>query len=68
MMKKYYIGEVDSSTVPAPKKIKTQPHSETHKDDESGFLSKMLPLLVSLLILGFAFGLRFLGEKGKAEA
>ncbi|KAE8660529.1 Cytochrome b5 [Hibiscus syriacus] len=68
MMKKYYIGEVDSSTVPPPKKIKTQPHSVTRKDDESGFVSKMLPLLVPLLILGFAFGLRFLGEKGKAEA
>ncbi|KAL4313578.1 hypothetical protein GQ457_01G054810 [Hibiscus cannabinus] len=68
MMKKYYIGEVDSSTVSAPKKTKPLPYSVTHKDHESGFLSKILPVLVPLLILGLAFGLRFLGEKGKAEA
>ncbi|GMI73663.1 ARABIDOPSIS CYTOCHROME B5 ISOFORM E, cytochrome B5 isoform E [Hibiscus trionum] len=67
-MKKYYIGEVDSATVPAPKKIRTEPYSVTQKDNESGFLSKILPILVPLLILGFAFGLQFLGGKGKAEA
>ncbi|XWS46280.1 hypothetical protein CRYUN_Cryun14cG0051700 [Craigia yunnanensis] len=67
MMEKYYIGEVDSATVPVRKKFKAQTSAVTHKQDESGFLIKILQFLVPLLILGFAFGLQFLGKKEKAE-
>ncbi|XWS32001.1 hypothetical protein CRYUN_Cryun23aG0123200 [Craigia yunnanensis] len=67
IMEKYYIGEVDSSTIPVPKKFKTQTSTVTHKHDESGFLMKILQFLVPLLILGFAFGLQFLGKKEKTE-
>ncbi|KAG8488868.1 hypothetical protein CXB51_016749 [Gossypium anomalum] len=68
MMKKYYIGEVDSTTVPPPNKIKPQTYSVTQKDDEPGFLFKILQFLVPLLILGLAFGFQFLGKKEKTEA
>ena len=67
IMEKYYIGEVDSSTVPIPKKFKKQASAVTHKHDEPDFLIKILQFLVPLLILGFAFGLQFLGKKEKAE-
>ncbi|XVF33108.1 hypothetical protein REPUB_Repub17cG0140000 [Reevesia pubescens] len=68
IMEKYYIGEVDSTTVPAPKKFKTPISTVTHNHDDPGFLIKILQFLVPLLILGFAFGLQFLGKKEKAEA
>ena len=67
MMEKYYIGEVDSTTVPVPKKFKAQTSAVTHKQDESSFLIKILQFLVPLLILGFAFGLPLLGKMEKAE-
>lgn len=67
MMEKYYIGEIDSATVPAPKKDKAQTSAVTHKPDEPGCLIRILQLLVPLLILGLAFGLQFLGKKEKAE-
>ncbi|MBA0674857.1 hypothetical protein Goari_016429 [Gossypium aridum] len=68
MMKKYYIGEVDSTTVPPSNKIKPQTYSVTQKDDEPGFLFKILQFLVPILILGLAFGFQFLGKKEKTEA
>ncbi|XP_022759603.1 cytochrome b5-like [Durio zibethinus] len=68
MMQKFCIGKVDSTTVPVRKKFKTQTSAVTHKQDEPGFLIKILQFLVPLLILGFAFGLQFLGKKEKAEA
>ncbi|XVF22313.1 hypothetical protein REPUB_Repub12eG0162200 [Reevesia pubescens] len=67
MMAKYCIGEVDSTTVPVPKKFKAQTSSVTLKHDEPGFLIKILQFLVPLLILGFALGLQFFGKKEKAE-
>ena len=67
IMAKYYIGEIDSSTIPPPRRSKSQHLTATHKPDEPGFLIKILQLLVPLLILGFAFGLQFLGKKEKAE-
>ncbi|XVF80288.1 hypothetical protein PTKIN_Ptkin15bG0058700 [Pterospermum kingtungense] len=68
MMEKYYIGEVDSATVPIKKKFKAQTSSAvTHKHDESGFLIKILQFAVPLLILGVALGLQFLRKTEKAE-
>ena len=67
LMAKYYIGEIDSSTVPPKKTYRSQTSTVTHKPDEPSFLIKILQFLVPLLILGFAFGLQFLGKKEKAE-
>lgn len=63
-MKKYYIGDVDKSTVPVTAKYippwEKESTPETTKD-ESG--NKMLVYLVPLLILGVAFFLRFYNNK-----
>lgn len=67
MMEKYFIGEVDVSTIPVQKKFRSQTSTVTHTHDESSSLMKILQFLVPLLILGFAFGLQFLGKKEKAE-
>ncbi|KAF8060438.1 hypothetical protein N665_1215s0009 [Sinapis alba] len=59
-MKKYYIGDVDKSTVPVTAKYippwEKESTAETTKE-ESG--NKMLVYLIPLLILGVAFFLRF---------
>ncbi|CAL1361623.1 unnamed protein product [Linum trigynum] len=62
MMDEFYMGEIDSSTIPtkvnytAPK----QPHYSQDKTSE--FLYKLLQFLVPLLILGVAFGIRLYGK------
>ncbi|KAL4027963.1 hypothetical protein IC575_011153 [Cucumis melo] len=59
MMSKYYIGEIDISTIPeqltytGPK----QPHDNQDKTTE--FIIKLLQFLVPLAILGLAVGIRF---------
>ncbi|OMP08644.1 hypothetical protein COLO4_06262 [Corchorus olitorius] len=69
IMEKYLVGEIDSSTVPVVKKFKQQQGSTvtSYKGDEPSLLIKILQFLVPLLILGFAFGLQYLGKKEKAE-
>ncbi|KAK8509701.1 hypothetical protein V6N13_093554 [Hibiscus sabdariffa] len=69
LMKKYLIGEVDSTTVPLRKTVKPLASTTvTHQhNDGPGILSKILQFLVPLLILGFAFGLQFFGKKEKTE-
>ncbi|OMO64234.1 hypothetical protein CCACVL1_21905 [Corchorus capsularis] len=69
IMEKYLVGEIDSSTVPEVKKFKQQQASTvtSYKGDEPSLLIKILQFLVPLLILGFAFGLQYLGKKEKAE-
>ncbi|OWM70367.1 cytochrome b5-like [Punica granatum] len=63
MMEKYYIGEVDPSTLPA--KTKSSPPVQappTATDQSSGISIKILQFLVPLLILGLAFALRYHGK------
>ncbi|XP_039061365.1 cytochrome b5-like [Hibiscus syriacus] len=69
LMKKYVIGEVDSTTVPLRKTFKPQASTTVAQqpNDEPGYLSKILQFLVPLLILGFAFGLQFFRKKEKTE-
>lgn len=66
-MQKYYIGEVDATTIPARRTYKAQTSTAATQQDEPGFLFKIIQFLVPLLILGFAFGLQFLGKKEKTE-
>ncbi|KAJ6813943.1 cytochrome b5 [Iris pallida] len=59
MMDKYYIGEIDASTVPAKRVQPLQPLRQTcNQDKTSDVLIKVLQLLVPILILGVAFGVR----------
>ncbi|TYH95813.1 hypothetical protein ES332_A12G133200v1 [Gossypium tomentosum] len=66
-MQKYYIGEVDATTIPARRTYKAQTSTAATQQDEPGFRFKIIQFLVPLLILGFAFGLQFLGKKEKTE-
>lgn len=57
MMEKYYIGDIDPSTVPL-KRTYTPPQSQYNPDKTSEFVIKILQFLVPLLILGLAFVVR----------
>ncbi|KAJ9182395.1 hypothetical protein P3X46_006396 [Hevea brasiliensis] len=58
MMDQYYVGEIDSSTI--PKKAAYKPPNQPHynQDKTSEFIIKLLQFLVPLAILGLAFGIR----------
>lgn len=59
MMDEFYIGDIDTSTVPT--KLKYTPPNQPHynQDKTPEFIIKLLQLLVPLLILGVAVGIRF---------
>lgn len=62
MMDEYYVGEIDTATIPTiPKKVvhtpTKQPNYNPGKTSES--FVKILQVLVPLLILGFAIGIRY---------
>ncbi|CAK9146519.1 unnamed protein product [Ilex paraguariensis] len=58
MMQKYYIGEIDTSTVPLNRTY-VPPHQAPYNPDKTpDFVIKILQFLVPLLILGLAFAVR----------
>lgn len=65
MLKDYYVGEIDVSTIPA-KKVPTKPQSQPSKattqpsqsSESSGFLIKLLQFLLPLIVIGLAFALK----------
>ncbi|GER46738.1 cytochrome b5 [Striga asiatica] len=60
MLHKYYIGEIDPSTVPL-KRVYIPPQqaqAQYNQDKSSDFLIKILQFIVPLLILGLAFVVR----------
>ncbi|KAK9910117.1 hypothetical protein M0R45_034092 [Rubus argutus] len=64
MMEKYYVGEVDTSTIPEQPNYKL-PAQETvpQANQSSGFVVKLLQFLLPLLILGAAFALQYYSKK-----
>lgn len=63
MMKKYFIGEIDSSTLPAaPKYTLPTPTTPSAGDQGSG-IWKILQFLLPLLILGAALAFRSFYQK-----
>ncbi|KAF8042824.1 hypothetical protein BT93_A1221 [Corymbia citriodora subsp. variegata] len=63
MMDKYYIGEIDASTVPA-KRTYIPPQQPNYNHDKTPeFIIKILQFLVPLLILGLAFAVRHYTKK-----
>lgn len=62
MMDKYYIGEIDASTVPL-KRTFVPPPQTYNPDKTSEFVIKILQFLVPLLILGLAFAVRHFTKK-----
>ncbi|WJX91670.1 hypothetical protein P8452_73408 [Trifolium repens] len=69
IMEKYFVGEVDTTTLPAEAKKNTPPpvQATTLNNQSSGFLLKFLQYLVPLFVLGFAFALQYYGEKSKSN-
>ncbi|XP_041008809.1 cytochrome b5 [Juglans microcarpa x Juglans regia] len=59
MMEEFYVGDIDSSTIPA--EVKYTPPKQPHynQDKTAEFTIKLLQFLVPLLILGLAVGIRF---------
>jgi len=62
MMEKYYIGEIDASTVPL-KRTYVPPQQVLYTEKSSDVVIKILQFLVPLLILGLAFVVRHYTKK-----
>lgn len=64
LMEKYYVGEIDTSTIPEQPNYKL-PAQETvaQSNQSSGFVVKLLQFLLPLLILGAAFALQYYSKK-----
>ncbi|KAK7292848.1 hypothetical protein RJT34_15702 [Clitoria ternatea] len=69
MMHTYYVGEVDTTTLPANLNNKPPPLTQApaYRNQSSGFVPKTLQYLVPLLILAFAFALQYYGKKNKSN-
>lgn len=63
MMEKYYIGEIDSSTVPLKRTYIPPQQAQYNPDKTPEFVIKILQFLVPLLILGLAFVVRHYTKK-----
>uniref|UniRef100_A0A5B7BHU1 Cytochrome b5 heme-binding domain-containing protein n=1 Tax=Davidia involucrata TaxID=16924 RepID=A0A5B7BHU1_DAVIN len=61
MMDEFYVGDIDTSTIPDTKYAKYTPPTQPHynQDKTSEFVIKLLQFLVPLIILGVAVGIRF---------
>ncbi|GMY33900.1 cytochrome b5 [Fagus crenata] len=59
MMDEFYVGDIDSATIPT--KMKYTPPKQPHynQDKTPEFVIKLLQFLVPFLILGLAVGIRF---------
>ncbi|XP_022958296.1 cytochrome b5-like [Cucurbita moschata] len=58
MMNKYYIGEIDPSTVPSKKIYIPSQQTQYNQDKTPEFVIKILQILVPIFILGLAFAVR----------
>ncbi|KAK9280567.1 hypothetical protein L1049_014260 [Liquidambar formosana] len=65
MMEKYYVGEVDSSTIPVGIEEKFNPHPQPSSESNktAGFAIMIIRLLVPLLILGLAVAVAQFAKK-----
>ncbi|KAL6508277.1 Cytochrome b5 isoform E [Orobanche hederae] len=59
MLDKYYIGEMDTSTIPSKRSFVPPQQAQYNPDKTSDFVVKILQFLVPLLVLGLAFGVRY---------
>ncbi|GMN50326.1 hypothetical protein TIFTF001_019474 [Ficus carica] len=59
MMDEFYVGDIDTATIPS--KVQYTPPKQPYynQDRTTDFVIKVLQLLVPLLILGVAVGIRF---------
>ena len=68
MLDKYYVGDVDTSTIPAKDEHSPPPRTQAPAatNESSGFVIKILQFLLPLLILGLAFALQYYGKRSKS--
>lgn len=59
MMEEYYVGDIDSSTIPSTVDYTPPKQPHYNQDKTSEFVIKILQFLVPLFILGVAVGIRF---------
>ncbi|KAK6940534.1 Cytochrome b5-like heme/steroid binding domain [Dillenia turbinata] len=59
MLDEYYVGNIDSSTIPTKKNYTPPKQPRYNQDKTPEFIIKLLQFLVPLIILGAAFGIRF---------
>ncbi|KAF8394114.1 hypothetical protein HHK36_020319 [Tetracentron sinense] len=59
MMEEYYVGSIDSSTIPTKREYTPPKQPHYNQDKTSDFIIKLLQFLVPLAILGLAVGIRF---------
>lgn len=63
LMQKYCIWEINSSTIPKKRVYIPQQNPPYNQDKTPEFVMKILQILVPLLILGIAFGIRYFTKK-----
>ncbi|KAL2930838.1 Cytochrome b5 [Bienertia sinuspersici] len=54
-----YVGDIDAATILSKVEYKPPEQSHYNHDKTPGFVINVLQILVPLLILGFAIGMRF---------
>ncbi|KAL8529070.1 hypothetical protein ACS0TY_006511 [Phlomoides rotata] len=59
MMADFYVGDIDSTTIPSKTKYTPPKQPHYNQDKTSEFIIKLLQFLVPLIILGVAVGIRF---------
>lgn len=59
MLDEYYVGDIDSSTIPTSVKYTPPKQPYYNQDKTTEFIIKILQFLVPLIILGVAVGIRF---------
>lgn len=66
MLDEYYVGDIDSATIPTKTKYTPPKQPQYNQDKTSEFVVKLLQFLVPLIILGVAFGIRFYTKQSAA--
>ncbi|KAL6497889.1 hypothetical protein OROHE_026916 [Orobanche hederae] len=59
MMEEFYVGDINTSTVPTQTKYVPPKQPHYNQDKTSEFIVKLLQFLVPLIILGAAVGIRY---------
>ncbi|XP_055829710.1 cytochrome b5-like [Solanum dulcamara] len=59
MLDEYYVGAIDSATIPTKKQYTPPNQPHYNQDKTSEFVIKLLQFLVPLIILSVAVGIRF---------
>ncbi|KAK3021651.1 hypothetical protein RJ639_046375 [Escallonia herrerae] len=59
MMDEFYVGEIDTATIPSKTTYTPPKQPHYNQDKTSEFIIKLLQFLVPLAILGVAVGIRF---------